>query len=152
MQKMHFVCFSIRTRTLTRGIEIHNFGRVLITCTLLPNILYFKMIVLCSELEKICLLFIILLENFSLILRRNHSTRRAANQDLLYARNCSEGVFSLSQLLWHRMVVHVTVIPVAKRLAVSFNYLDQCVAIGSRTPDFPMRGKRSYRLRHSRVN
>ena len=56
----------------------------------------------------VCLGFFVPLENFSLILRRHHYRRRAANFDLCSALMTIEqwGFFSVPHLLWHGACVY----------------------------------------------
>ena len=101
------------------------------------------------------------LENFSLIWRRHHYRRRAANFDLCSALAEQWGFFSVPHLLWHGASVYyshlrwpVTLTPFVERLAVELSlpfFYDLCLSRSAfEHPTFRMRCTRSNRLRHCR--
>ena len=99
----------------------------------------------------------------SLVLRRQHCRWRAANFDLWSAPMATEqwGFFSVPHLLWHGASLYkghqrgpVTLTPNAESLTVELSLTvlkDLSVAVGIRTSNLPLAGKRSNRLHHRRV-
>ena len=99
----------------------------------------------------VCVEFFIPLENFSLIWRRHHCRWRAANFDLCSALTCTAieqwGFFNVPHLLWHGPTLynghrrgHVTLTPVAERLAVELSlpvFTTQVCRDRGSNPDFP---------------
>ena len=100
----------------------------------------------------VCVGFTIPLENFSLIRRRHHYRRRAANFDLCSALMVIEqwGFFSVSHLLWYGASFYnghlrgpVTLTPIAERLPVELSLLVlwlRSVADGIWTPNLLLAG------------
>ena len=82
------------------------------------------------SISVVLFLWIVPLENFSLIWRRHHFWWRAANFDLCSTLKAIEqwGFFNVPHLLWHGTTLYkgylrgpVTFTPVAKRLAVELS-------------------------------
>ena len=115
-----------------------------------------------SFLIFVFLEFFVPLENFSLIWRRHHCRRRAANFDLCSALMVIEqwGFFSVPHLLWHGASVNnghlrgpVTLTPIAERLAVELSLPVLTTGLSRlrfEHQTFRLRGERSNPLRHRR--
>ena len=117
----------------------------------------------CSNSFKYILCFVCLcgvifpLENFSLIWRRHHCRRKAANFDLCSALMTTEqwGFFNVSHLLWHRPTLyyghlrgpvtsHSYLLPSVWQWSCHYLFLRlRSVVTGDRTPISRTRGERS---------
>ena len=112
----------------------------------------------------VCLGFIVLFENFTLIWRRPHYRWKVANFDLSSALIAIEQLGflnSVPHLLWHGASVYnghlrgpVTLIPVAERLVVDLSLKICFYDLGLSRLGFEnrIRGQRSDPLRHRRLN
>ena len=101
----------------------------------------------------VCLGFFVPLENFLLIWRRHHYRWRTASSALLAIEQW--GLFSVQHLQWYMASVynghlrgHVTLTPIAERLAVELSCELGLSRRGFKHPTFCLRGERSNSLRH----